>query len=632
MQVNVRNARKQFFGQSALEWVYIEAVANALDANASEIDIDIEIKSFNEPDSLVITIKDNGEGFTDERFNKFSKLLEVDDLKHKGLGRLVYLNYFKNVEVTSEYNDKRRKFIFNDNFKGISNIEDIEKSSKGSTLKFYDFYGDRIKTYNYLNPEYLKKILLTQFLPNLLSMKLNNEPIVVNISLFTQDEDPQRDFVTKRVSLTLNDLPDLKPYKVKTNELGLFSSVTVHYSIRDTIIQTEPLTAICADNRTIPIEIVNPECLPLTKEAIFLIESEFFDGKSDNSRRGITLEPNDMKIVKSIFRKAINEILLQEIPEINNRNEELLSRLQETYPHLSGYFGNDYVGFAIKSELIEQAQNCFFKEQSIILEAQSLDDEKYKKSLELSARLLTEYVLYRTKIIDKLKNVSETDSEATIHDIIIPRFTKFTQSDVIKSIYSNNAWLLDDKYMSYSTILSDLEMGDLIRAITNEDNIKDDKRPDIAIVFSNNPKSNTGVDVVIVELKKKALGLARKEEVISQLRQRARKLLQYYPKNIQRIWFYGIVDFDDEFIRSLKEDDYIELYSKDTCYYKELSTMPEINNSNLRIPTGVFILSYQALIKDAESRNSTFLQILKEGIRLSQTELESCNEFSNEGN
>ena len=86
MKINVCNARKQFLEQSALQRVYIEAVANAFDVNASIIDIDIKIDSFAVPDSLTITTKDNGEGFTDKRFKKFSKLLEIEDQKHKGLG------------------------------------------------------------------------------------------------------------------------------------------------------------------------------------------------------------------------------------------------------------------------------------------------------------------------------------------------------------------------------------------------------------------------------------------------------------------------------------------------------------------------------------------------------------------
>ena len=89
----------------------------------------------------------------------------------------------------------------------------------------------------------------------------------------------------------------------------------------------------------------------------------------------------------------------------------------------------------------------------------------------------------------------------------------------------------------------------------------DDTRPDIALVFSSDPKvPETKLDVVIVELKKLGLGLAKKEEIISQLRQRARKLMNHYETRIQRIWFYGIVDFANEFTRSLKEEQYLEVF------------------------------------------------------------------------
>lgn len=95
MKAKIGQAVKMFFGNSSLEMVYLEAIANALDANATHIDIYIEAKGYNQPKSLKINIKDNGEGFTDVRFNKFCNLFDVDDVAHKGLGRLVYLCYLR---------------------------------------------------------------------------------------------------------------------------------------------------------------------------------------------------------------------------------------------------------------------------------------------------------------------------------------------------------------------------------------------------------------------------------------------------------------------------------------------------------------------------------------------------------
>ena len=78
MKVKLSQAVKMFFGNSSLEMVYFEAIANALDANATEINIRIFTKALNLPETLQIEILDNGQGFTDERYKKFSNLFDVD--------------------------------------------------------------------------------------------------------------------------------------------------------------------------------------------------------------------------------------------------------------------------------------------------------------------------------------------------------------------------------------------------------------------------------------------------------------------------------------------------------------------------------------------------------------------------
>ena len=84
----------------------------------------------------------------------------------------------------------------------------------------------------------------------------------------------------------------------------------------------------------------------------------------------------------------------------------------------------------------------------------------------------------------------------------------------------------------------------------------------------------------------------------------------------------GIVDFDNEFTRSLKEEQYLEVFSSDKYYYKELSIIPDYDESKL-IPIGVNLLSMDAVLKDAETRNSTFLNILREGLKANSAECKS---------
>jgi len=171
---------------------------------------------------------------------------------------------------------------------------------------------------------------------------------------------------------------------------------------------------------------------------------------------------------------------------------------------------------------------------------------------------------------------------------------------------------LDDKYMSYNTILSELEMDKLLKKIAIDDYEEDGSRPDIAIVFSNDPNTSEKVDVVIVELKKLNLKLERKVDVVTQLTSRARKLLTNYPNKIQRIWFYGIVDIDKEFRLHLKTNGFKELYSNDTVLFKPTEVYLD---DKVSISMDFYIQTYDSLIKDAEKRNSTFLKILKEGFK-----------------
>ena len=176
--------------------------------------------------------------------------------------------------------------------------------------------------------------------------------------------------------------------------------------------------------------------------------------------------------------------------------------------------------------------------------------------------------------------------------------------------------------MTYTTAMSERTMGEVLDEIAQGANsIEDNGRPDIAIIFSNDPNKSDDkpVDVVIIELKKRGITLAKTEEVESQLQQRAIKLLNYYPDRIQRMWFYGIVEFNDDFKLSLLNNKYRPLYSKDLLYYKENSWRKSLDDPTEYI-VGTYILSIDAFINDAKAHNEIFLNILKEGFKQKKDE------------
>ncbi|ABG58768.1 ATP-binding protein [Cytophaga hutchinsonii] len=618
MKINLKQAVKLFFANPSLELVFIEAIANSMDANATKIDIDISIDKFANQDTLKISFKDNGDGFTDERFLKFCELLKVEEETHKGIGRLVFLSYFKSVDVSSKYNNKHRTFNFSTDFDEKSIVNDITDNTKETILTFNNYYLKKISSHKFLSPPDLIKRIKEEFYPKLYSKKQEGKEFEISISLDVQNPEPKYDFISETKKLNVSELGDLKVEPIDASIIEMFKDMNVHYSIIQRENEKTIITALCIDERSFKLDIITDENIPLGYEVIFLLYSSIFVGQVDPSRQSLTINEQILKPLISLFRTKVTEILLREIPIIQERNNITKESLINHYPHLLGYFEEDTIGFIKRDESIKKAQDKFFKAQKEVLDApNNLSEDIYEKSLELSSRALTEYILYRQIIINKLKLIDKKSSEPDIHNLIIPMRKKLYKSNFMSDLYSNNAWLLDDKYMTYNTILSDKIMSDVIKEITKDETVETDTtEPDIALIFSNDPNTSEKVDVVIVELKKKNLNLSDNVTAIVQLQQRATKLMKYYPNKIQRIWFYAIVEFNDDVILYLKNNGFTELFSIDSVYYNEFNIQLDLKSSD-RYPIGLYIMSINSLINDADVRNSTFLRVLKESFKSS---------------
>jgi hypothetical protein len=608
MRVKLSKAVKMFFGNSSLETVYFEAVANALDAGATKIEINISAQDYSMPDTLIIEIKDNGIGFTDERFERFGKLFDVDESSHKGLGRLVYLCYFEKTNISSSYNKYyKRTFEFSDNFEEKSNIEKQDNElESGTKLSMSGYTLTRLANHSFIQPRYLKRRILERFYSRFYKLKQANQQIEIAISA-------KVDKKSAKETILMSEIPNFQVVPIINHLLDLYANIELCYYIEDNVSMeaSTVITAISIDNRTYPLEIIAEENLPIGYRMIFLLYSDYFTGQVDAARDNITL-PN-IEQVKKVFKDKVAEIIDEKLPQIKQRNNERKEKLINQFPHLTGYFETESIGYTSQNDLLKKAQEKFFRDQREVLGAPHLDDEKFKKSLDLSSRALTEYILFRQITINKLKSFKKNNSEYDTHNLIATRFEKFDKKNFNDDLYRNNVWVLDDKYMTYNTVLSESKMSELIQVITDGEVFeKDNDRPDIAVIFSGNPcdeNSNQKIDVVIVELKKKGLSTELNSIVEIQLENRARKLMRYYKNKIQQIWFYGIVEFNEEYELHL-EADYHRLYSKGKVYYRNKEIVLQ-SSPRVSLPAGIFIMDFDAVVEDADARNSTFLNIIK---------------------
>lgn len=615
MDIEPHYAGKIFFSNPSFTQIYFEAVANAFDAGASEIDISISTDGDISPKNLEIVITDNGQGFTNERFDRFRQLKEPTDPDHKGLGRLVYLQYFGTVSVVSTFKGERRVFTFSNSFKGDSQVTKVSSDdTDGTSLTFKGFSRARLKSYDDLKPKAIKDELLGQFLPTLIDRKRNKNDFKITIQLETTKTNQQKDFYSEIQRITPNDVPELETKPITDITVHAFAEITMQYRLRQGMGDNLRLTAVCVDGRTIPINLLAPNAIPQNHSAIFLFESTLFSGRSDSARQRLILTDDVSEgDLFRLLRNEMSKVLNDTFPEIGRINSETQQRFEEKYPHLSGLFDKDSVGIIDKDEAIAIAQQRFFKKQKEVLESEQVDEATYAKCVEISSRTLAEYILYRDFTIRRLAAITDKDKEEAIHNIIAPRYKVFNGDSLLEAIYNNNAWILDDKFMSFRTILSEARMEHVISAITlNEDAVEEDGRPDISMIFSADPSEVEKVDVVVVEIKRRVADDKESPYAATQLLRRAEKLAAYCP-NIQRIWYYGIIEIDDGLGKLLKAMKWVPLFSKGKVFYQDFEVEGKDGSSVL---TPIFLVSFDAIVQDAAARNHTFLELVKNDIKM----------------
>jgi hypothetical protein len=614
MDIETTNAIKLFFPNPSLVQVFFEALANSLDAGAKEISIHVEIQSFSAPESLKISITDDGQGFTAESFERFARLLKTQDSFHKGLGRLVFLNYFGRVAVDSTWDANRRTFIFSESFHGKSNVEKLASEHPNkTTLVFTNFIGERIKSYDDLKPGALKARIIEQFLPTLLERRRSTRDFTIKIDLQAIESNVRKDFFSSAEVITPGDLPQLHSVFIKDPLLDAYDGIEMLYQIKEGMGEHTLLIAASIDGRTIQLDLLQPSSVPLNHSVIFLFFSKLFEGKADTSRQKLVLPEtiSEAELLR-LLRREVGKVLAEKIPQIGEKNTQAKEQFEEHFPHLLGFFEETTVGLIDKDEALDIAQRKFFKAQKEVLQCEKLDDSSFEKSLELSSRTLTEYILYRNLIIRKMKDMTDNNSEADIHNLIVPRYHEFKGGNLVDGVYRNNAWLLDDKFMSFHTILSETRMNDVIKAITlSEDTVGEDGRPDIAMIFSGDPDVTLHVDVVVVEIKKKTDDEKENIFAINQLLDRAQKLVNHCP-NVQRVWYYAVLQINEVLAARLRQMKWAPLFSTGKVFYQDFETR---RPDGIIVPTPTFTLSFDAIIGDAESRNITFLEILKSGMK-----------------
>lgn len=619
-----------------------EAIVNSFEANADTIDVEffvdnqIALKNFQSKISSY-QITDNGDGFTKDNIDSFNKLWSTHKVQMgcKGSGRFTWLKIFNNISIVSELSDLSQRVLinFNKNYDLNNNtfIEDKTIKQNKTIISFNNCVYPIVKGTKTIDEREIADIeviynkIFDYLLVKLFLLKKNGKTFKINIKMGGTVK-----------SITNSDIPDLlyKTFPVETkissDRYGDKIDFTVYYKFTNDRKRSKK-AYYCAHERIVKRidddSLGFSASLPNNDSMIVLLCSQYFDDNVNDQRDGFNgLENSDMKTrntsfpillsdIKYELKKQINQIIKENYPGILDINKKIIASAVEEMPYLSKFIYNNDDILVSKDSLIKEAKNEFEKAKEkarknfdLLLKNADVNTDSINLGLteitEIASAELGEYILYREKLIKALDYAlqDEAKNEKFIHDIFMPKNSTSTEYDEDKKMLSN-LWLLDDKYMSYSFAASDKKIKDIYKAIEEENKKRNifmgDKKPDITILFNKELKK----DAVVIEFKKPFATLGEKENAPTEINRNI-GIIKRTLSDMNTIYGYIITTIDDEFNQSLKDNGYIELFNT-SIDDKILYSYNKTNNAH------IFVIDLKSIVCDAQSRNKTFLDILK---------------------
>lgn len=659
VRVNIRSILKQFNMDIPFLQPIYETIVNSLEAGADKIDIVIE----EDPQLLThkdavskkvvgFSITDNGIGFNPENRKSFIEYLSPAKIEFgcKGVGHFTWLKVYEDIQIESYTGNECVKFKFNKDFSEDDIEKDISPStnSKQTTISFSNITDDYIK-YRKRNGQYTTEILHDYRCDADIDKISETISEHLLIKLFLLHTEKHKNFeisihLNEQVRVIKNDsLPSLKKISFDIlNTLGeeptsQYYTFDLYYNFINDDKNMHKLF-YCADGRTVMsfIKDIQYSDLPDNASSIMLLTSKYFNERINNERNQFTFQtsennpkltaPIPLPKINEVLKTKIKEILTDKYPSLIEHNNQIIEDCIEEYPYLAKYIRNEESSLIEnKSDIVSRANKHFERDKESakndftrMLEKSTIEPDEFKRNIEritdISARELAQYFLYREQIIKALKIIHSENNicEANLHDLFMHRGDSSIASSETFSKYDTNIWLLDDKYMSYTGIFSDKTISEITTRIGDENEQKygQRKEPDLAI-FYNQIKDNLR-DVVVVEFKALDVSADRKIEALTEVNRNLKFVLNSLT-NVRTAYGYIITKIDDEFSEYIEAQQGVKkLFSNGNTplYYVYNDNLKDKNNNP--VDSHIYFLSSETIYMDADARNKTFIDIIKE--------------------
>ena len=379
----------------------IETIANSLEANASEIEIILSVDESQtqiEDKNIKIirringfTIIDNGDGFTSQNIDSFTKF--KSNLKRKigckGVGRFTWLKVFEDIKIESQTTDTYVKFDFNKNF-SIDSINTQENFSSKTYTKIT--FSNVTTTYKrFANPNKKKEKDIDERL--IADIKAIKELISTHflVKFFLIHEREKRNF---KIILKIGDESEIitneNITKLNKKEFDILDTTDnslnpQYYNFElfynyTTNKNEKFVQSYCSAGRLIApfTDSVKITSLPSPDINLnMLLASKYFDERTTEERNDFSFSKNDvnkttvnpipLNEINEKLKPIIEEILLEKFPKLESDNDKILQECIEERPYLGKYIRQDTSKIKTKAKVLDEAEKAYKKKKMMFV-------------------------------------------------------------------------------------------------------------------------------------------------------------------------------------------------------------------------------------------------------------------------
>lgn len=628
-----------------------EAISNAIHSVQSSFGkevatqgrVHVEISTDRKKENVWAVVEDNGHGLDEKNWSAFTTT-DTDNkiiIGGKGIGRLLWLDCFQKIHITSVFTSGeqsfRRTFDFAlalDNQIQNERIEEVDLTK--NTLFHVRFSGLRDNGYLAKFPgrsSFVFQHLTSHFLPTFIGGRCPQITVVVGDEARSYPTDIDKIVYRKESDIELN-----------TEEYGLIKLTLMECDkVASSDLKGSHFVHFIAHDRTVHSQVIDGKLglkyFGPDGNRVFhaLLTGVFLDSNVNQERTAFMFEDAVLDhIINDVYTPHITTFLAEPLAKLSREQRKTIEQITETYPSVafgnteelqsklpSGELNDDAIYGHLSRERFRRDQRQAEKIKSVLGRLKdgaanvktfaAAISEAGKALEETEQRSLAEYVVRRKVVLDfieillqKVRDDTRDSSyqrEDVLHSFICPLRVS-TLDDGSKNVYpasSHDLWIVDERLTFAQYFSSDVEFSALSSAVES------DERPDI-LVFDHVHglrQADEPSKVLLVEFKRPGrTNYAANENPHLQVERYVRRLLSGQMRDVRG----RPISLDDRtiFYCFIVADIIGELDDWTFSWQRTVDGRGRIYQPKEGFRGSIELIGWDALLSDAMTRNQAF--------------------------